>query len=122
MAVIKWTAASNLAIGKRLAAARDAKGLSTAALAELLGVSKGTVNHWELGNRAIKHDDLARLCQALDLSADEALFGVRRWPFKGIDFDLVNDLDPRDLGRLEGSLMQLAQDFGMQIKRESNGT
>lgn len=104
-------------VGARIALARNAKGLSIQQLADRLCMTKGSVGHWETGTNAIKAPELARICKLLDVSADELLFGIRRWPFTGVDFDLVNDLDPRDLGRLEGALLTLAEQFGMQIKR-----
>lgn len=119
MSVTKWTRDSDIAMGKRILAARNLRGLSLQAVADALKVSKGTAGHWETGTRTIKHHDLARLCSLLQVSADEVLFGIRRWPFTGIDFDLVNDLEPLDLGRLEGGLLQLAGDFGIQIKRDA---
>lgn len=102
--------------GERLASARAAKGFSMATVAERLGVSKATVGHWEGGKRAIKHDDLAALCTLLGVSADEMLFGVRRWPFEGIDFGLVAGLEQSDRDRLAGALMLAAAQFGLDVK------
>jgi transcriptional regulator with XRE-family HTH domain len=48
-------------MGKRITAARNAKGWSLQYVAARLGVSKATVGHWETGARAIKHGDLAAL-------------------------------------------------------------
>ena len=117
MAKLKWTTAHDNAMGKRIRDAREAKGLSLQAISERLHISKGTAGHWETGERAIKHHDLARLCAELEVSADEILFGVRRWPLPAVDFDLVSDLEPIDLGRLEGAILQRASDLGLQICR-----
>lgn len=114
-----WAEADHQAMGERIRHARDRRGFSLQAVADRLGVSKGTVGHWETGVRAIKHDDLARLCALLQISADEVLFGTRRWPFNGINFDLVNDLDQKELGMLEGAMLQLASSIGFAIRPEA---
>lgn len=86
--------------------------------AERLGVSKAAVGHVETGARTIKLRGLVRLCESYEASADALLFGTRWWPFKAVDFDLVNELDPDDLLRLEGALVQAANSLGLQIRRE----
>lgn len=117
MPKLKWTEEHDRAMGKRIREAREAKGWSLQQLAERLNVVKASAGHWETGLRAIKHHDLAALCAELDVSADEIVFGVRRWPFTAIDFDRVARLDPIELAHLEGGLMQLASDLGLEILR-----
>jgi len=119
MATIEWSADADRAMGRRIAAARSASGLTLAHVADALGVTRATVGHWETGFRAIKHHDLARLARLLRISADEILFGERVWPLAGIDPESVRDLDPIDLGRLEGMILAMADQFGMQIKRRA---
>lgn len=120
MAVISPLPDIDLAeIGARIAAARNAKGLSTQALAVRLGRTKGAVGHWETGKNAIKAPELAKLCKVLDVSADELLFGTRRWPFEGIDFDSIAGLEKRDIDRLEGGLALAAAQLGIEIKRHA---
>lgn len=112
-----WSEEKDKELGRRIAAARTAKGMSLAVVGEKLSVTRATVGHWETGQRAIKHADLAALCGVLDISADELLFGVQRWPFSKIDFGSVTDLEPMDLARLEGALMLTAAQLGIEIKQ-----
>lgn len=117
MKAIEWDASQDKAVGRRLADARAAKGWSLEHVAKRIGVTRATIGHWETGARAIKHRDLAAICTVLGVSADEVLFGVRRWPFEKIDFGSVADLEPIELARLEGALLGLASQLGIEIKR-----
>jgi transcriptional regulator with XRE-family HTH domain len=105
--------------GKRISAARDKAGLSTLGLAKIIGKSKGTVGHWETGKNAVRSPELAALCKALEVSADEILFGVRRWPFETVDFDAVHAMEPGDRKLLEGAMILTAAQIGLEIKREA---
>lgn len=106
-------------MGRRIADARAAKGLSTQGLATKMEISKGAVGHWETGKNAIRAPELGQLCQILGVSADELLFGVRRWPFSMIDFDAVAGLDQRERGLLEGAMLLAAAQIGLEIKQEA---
>jgi transcriptional regulator with XRE-family HTH domain len=55
-------------VGSRLAAARLARNLTQAALAEQAGVSKRTVERLESGEVAARLSGLVRVCRALDLT------------------------------------------------------
>lgn len=108
---------NNRELGSRLAAARHAKGWSLAVASQKLGVSKATLGFWETGERNIKHPEIASLCNLYEMSADELLFGVKRWPFQKIDFASVTGLEPRDLDRLEGGLLLVAAQLGVEINQ-----
>ena len=58
---------------RRLRRARRAKGLSQAALGELIGASQATVADWETGKTRPRHETLKRLLLALDLSLLELM-------------------------------------------------
>ena len=45
-------------------------------LAEKLGVSTQMISNLELGKKAIRPDNLAKVCKALGLSADFVLYGA----------------------------------------------
>ena len=45
-------------------------------LAEKLGVSTQMISNLELGKKAIRPDNLAKVCEALELSADFVLTGA----------------------------------------------
>lgn len=74
--------------GKRIRAARKAKGLSQEKLAERLGVSFQAVSTWETGKFLPDADHLPALAKELELSLD-ALFAERErpWSLKRVNFD-----------------------------------
>lgn len=111
----EWSATQDKALGSRIAAARAAAGVTLQTLADFLGVSKATAGQWETGGRAIKHHDLARLCVALKVSADELLFDRGVWLFDGVDPIKVRQLEPQDLHKLEGGLLLTAAQIGLDI-------
>lgn len=111
----------DLAIGRRIAAARAARGLSLQQVADKLDVSKATIGHWETGARAIKHGDLARLCKLLAVSADLVLFGERQWPFKSIPLERVACLDRSALDLLAGAMALAAAQLGIDLRPQQLG-
>lgn len=54
-----------------LAAARVNAGLTQAELAEKMGVSRATINDWELGKREIRTAYLYALCHITGFSPDD---------------------------------------------------
>lgn len=60
-------------VGKNLRAHRSRLGISQAAMAELLGVTKLTVGRWERADSAPSLDQLDEIAAALDLGV-RALF------------------------------------------------
>ncbi len=86
-------------------------------MAQAVEVSRGTAGHWETGFRTIKVGDLVRLCEALDVSADRLLFGLERWPFDRVDYGAVSGLEKRDLDALQGSLMVVANQLGLDVSK-----
>lgn len=60
-------------IANRLRVARDARGLSQAELAERCGLQPSAISHYETGRREPSAANLARLCRALEVSADAIL-------------------------------------------------
>ena len=63
-------------MGQRIMARRRALHMTQEALAEKLGVSTQMISNLELGKKAIRPDNLARVCQTLGLSADYVLTGT----------------------------------------------
>lgn len=64
-------------MGTRIAQRRKELSLTQEQLAEKMGVSLQTISCIELGKKAIRPDNLANLCNVLDVSADYILFGKR---------------------------------------------
>ena len=63
--------------GKRLLAARKAKGLSQDALGRLAGLWATQVSHWEAGRHKPSRASLARLADALGVSVGYLTDGVQ---------------------------------------------
>lgn len=63
------------AVGRRIAEARHAAGLSQAALAAAVGVSRSAVAQWETGRAGQLRANLARIGAALGVSASWLLEG-----------------------------------------------
>lgn len=61
------------AIGQKINGARYLNGMSCQELADRIGCSRELVQKWEHGERRIHADDLKKLCEALDVSADYIL-------------------------------------------------
>ena len=78
----------NETAGKRIKAARKAKGLSQEQLGERLGVSFQAVSTWETGKNIPDADHLAALAKELDVSLD-ALFSKEEkpWRLKPVNYD-----------------------------------
>lgn len=64
------------AMGQRITLRRKALGLTQEELAEQLDVSPQMISNLELGKKAIRPENLARVCGILGLSADFVLTGA----------------------------------------------
>lgn len=62
-------------IGARIHARRKALGMTQEQLAEQMDVSIQMVSNLELGKKAIRPENLVKVCEALDISADFILRG-----------------------------------------------
>lgn len=112
-----WTTDHAKALGRRIAAARKAAGWSLQRVADALEVERATVGHWETGARTIKVHDLWALCTALGVSADKLLFDVEKWPFEKISYDAVKQLEVEDLHRIEGGVLLIAAQIGVELEK-----
>ena len=63
-------------MGQRIMVRRKALQMTQEELAEKLGVSTQMISNLELGKKAIRPENLARVCEVLKLSADFVLTGV----------------------------------------------
>ncbi len=62
-------------IGKRVSARRKALGYTQEQLAEKINVSIQMISNLESGKKAIRPENIVKLCTALDISADYLLTG-----------------------------------------------
>lgn len=63
-------------MGRRITIRRKALRMTQEELAERLGVSTQMISNLELGKKAIRPENLAKVCEALELSADFVLTGT----------------------------------------------
>lgn len=63
-------------IGQRIRQVRKAKGWSQGTLAQKYGISMSFLGHIERGTRVMSLDTFAGICQALEVKADELLWGI----------------------------------------------
>lgn len=62
-------------MGQRIMARRKSLRMTQEELSEKLAVSTQMISNLELGKKAIRPENLAKVCQVLDLSADFVLTG-----------------------------------------------
>lgn len=71
-------------IGMRINARRKELSITQERLAELMDVSIQMISNLELGKKAIRPENLVKLCTALNVSADYILRGIRAdWEING---------------------------------------
>lgn len=63
-------------MGQRIMVRRKALRMTQEELAEKLGVSTQMISNLELGKKAIRPENLAKVCEVLELSADFILTGT----------------------------------------------
>lgn len=63
-------------MGQRIMVRRKSLRMTQEELAEKLGVSTQMISNLELGKKAIRPENLAKVCVALELSADFILTGI----------------------------------------------
>lgn len=64
-------------MGTRLAARRKQLGITQENLAEKMNVSIQMISNMEQGKKAIRPDNLVKICSLLEISTDYALTGVK---------------------------------------------
>lgn len=84
-------------MGQRIMVRRKSLRMTQEELAEKLGVSTQMISNLELGKKAIRPDNLARVCSVLELSADFILSGANtRTPVDHVAEKLIQ-LTPEEL-------------------------
>ncbi len=63
-------------MGQRIMVRRKSMRMTQEELAEKLGVSTQMISNLELGKKAIRPENLAKVCETLELSADFVLTGT----------------------------------------------
>ena len=84
-------------MGQRIMVRRKSLRMTQEELAEKLGVSTQMISNLELGKKAIRPDNLAKVCSVLELSADFILSGANtRTPVDDVAEKLIQ-LTPGEL-------------------------
>lgn len=65
-------------MGRRISQQRRALGLTQEELAERIDVSTQMISNLETGKKAIRPENLSKICRVLDISADYILTGAER--------------------------------------------
>ena len=99
-------------IGERICARRRKLHLTQENLAEEMDVSVQMISNLELGNKAIRPENLIKVCTALNVSADYILTGTqveRDLSTAMLKFSMLSVRDQRILEELMDSLLEKAE-------------
>ena len=80
-------------MGKRISTRRKGLGMTQEGLAEKAGLTSQTISTAETGTKALRPQNIVKLCKALETSADYLLFG---------------EISSVDLGLLSGEISALS--------------
>lgn len=84
-------------MGQRILARRKALDLTQDDLAEMIGVTSPMISNLEQGKKAIRPDNLAKVCKALGLSADFVLYGGDTHSFVDVVVEKLTHLTDDEL-------------------------
>lgn len=96
-------------MGERISARRKSLKLTQEALAEKIGVSTQMISNLELGKKAIRPENLVKLCEALELSADFILTGCASDGRLEAVAEKLSCLAPHELKIIEDILTYMKQ-------------
>lgn len=103
-------------MGKRISARRKELRLTQEELAEKAGLTSQTISTAETGTKALRPENIARLCEALDTSADFLLFGKISDMDLGMMMKNISDLPPAQYRYLES----IVNSFIAAVKTSNN--
>ena len=88
-------------IGKRILERRKQLRLTQEEVADRAGVTAQTISTAELGKKALRPENIIRICSALDISTDYLLLGTINERDKSILSMKVSELTPAQYRHLE---------------------
>lgn len=88
-------------IGSRILSRRKQLRMTQEELAEKAGITSQTVSSAELGKKALRPENIIRLCSALDISTDYLLLGEINESDHSILLSRISDLPPMQYRHLE---------------------
>lgn len=96
-------------MGLRLATRRKELNITQEVLAERMGVSIQMVSNMEQGKKAIRPENLIKVCEVLNISTDYALTGLKTEKENNDLFDRIRLLSDRDKGTVEALVKYLSE-------------
>lgn len=94
-------------IGKRLTSARKTKGYTQEKLANLTGLSIKMFSAAENGHKAMRPENIIKICECLSISADYLLRGESAKLSNLADYDEIQRLSPKQ----REALSKIIEDF-----------
>ena len=91
-------------IGERVYNKRKKLKLSQAELAEKIGVSTQMISNLECGKKAIRPENLVKLCEILNISADYVLTGYSSNNEMDEIIEKLSNLTPNELQMINGMI------------------
>lgn len=96
-------------MGQRIMLRRKFLGMSQEGLAEKMGVSTQMISNLELGKKAIRPENLAKVCNALDLSADFVLTGTNTKTAVDAISEKLIQLNPEELQIISDMIVYMSK-------------
>ena len=94
-------------IGKRICSKRKALYITQEQLAEMMNVSVQMISNLEQGKKAIRPENLVKVCQSLGVSADYILFGGKSDREIGVFYEKYSKLSPEKQNLIEALVNEL---------------
>lgn len=88
-------------MGKRIAHIRKERNLTQDQLAELVGLTTQTVSSAERGTKALRPENIVKLCQALRVTPNDLLLGTSHEALSGASSSGLSKLSPQKPRRLD---------------------
>lgn len=99
-------------IGKRLASARKAKGYTQEQLANLTGLSVKMLSGAENGHKAMRPENIIKICECLSISTDYLLCGKSSKLNALVEHDEIQRLSPKQREALSKIIESFLSAFG----------
>lgn len=96
-------------MGKRLSDKRKELGITQEKLAEKMSVSIQMISNMEQGKKAIRPENLVKICKVLNISADYVLTGEKSAQEMNTLNDKIAKLSDRDISLVENIVNYLSK-------------
>ena len=96
-----------LDIGKRLAQVRKERGYTQDKLGELTGLSEKTISAAENGHKALRPENIIKICDCLSITADYLLYGDSPLLSSMVEYKEITQLTSKQ----RAALSKIIEDF-----------